>query len=183
MRKIVQIGHPVLRKKARTLSFKGLKTGIYLRLFSELERTLRGIRKVRPWPKVNGLAAPQIGVSRRAIVVCRNGAYLRLANPQITSRSRRKSQVWDGCFSFLYLRGRVSRNRTIVVTGRDDAGRKVKIMASDLFSYALQHEIDHLNGILYIDRIKDPRSLKSIENCYWDQTRLRQTRKVIGLIT
>src|SRR3989344_769454 len=104
-----------------------------------------------------GLAAPQIGLGLRIAVIEISGKRIVLINPRITAHSREKILFEEGCLSIpekIYSIVRASR-----VTARycDEDGRKCKIKASGLFAIALQHEIDHLDGIVIADRYKQQR--------------------------
>ncbi|MBI5575574.1 MAG: peptide deformylase [Deltaproteobacteria bacterium] len=104
-----------------------------------------------------GLAAPQIGVGKRVIVVDvspveNETAPLALVNPVIVER-KGKVEGTEGCLSIPGVEGVVMRAETVLVRGLDTQGEPVQVRAEGLLSRALQHEIDHLDGILFIDRI------------------------------
>jgi peptide deformylase len=114
------------------------------KLLDNLVDTLRAAKGL-------GLAAPQIGVSKRAIVVdCGEGLW-ELINPEIVSK-RGKDVGIEGCLSIPGVSGEVRRAARVVVEGYDREGRRIQICASGMGSRALQHEIDHLDGILFIDK-------------------------------
>ena len=106
-----------------------------------------------------GLAAPQIGVSRRIIVLDvaeeESGESNRVAlvNPRLASWTGKKDKQVEGCLSIPGLEGIVERPVSVVVDGKDLEGRGVRVEAEGLFARALQHEIDHLDGVLFIDRL------------------------------
>ena len=104
-----------------------------------------------------GLAAPQVGVGKRIIVidvspVDKTVPPVVLVNPEIVERTGSVMGV-EGCLSIPGIQGEVRRAETVVVRGRDEQGKAVRIRADGILSRALQHEIDHLDGILFIDRI------------------------------
>lgn len=99
-----------------------------------------------------GLAAPQVGSSARLCVIKLDGKTHILLNPEITSKSWRKVVSEEGCLSFPGEFIPVKRSRSVKVRSDDRHGKKIEIAADGLFARALQHEIDHLDGILYIDR-------------------------------
>jgi len=104
-----------------------------------------------------GLAAPQVGVGRRVIVidvspVDETIAPLAVVNPEIVERTGSVAGV-EGCLSVPGIQGEVRRAETVVVRGQDEQGKAVRIRADGILSRALQHEIDHLDGVLFIDRI------------------------------
>jgi peptide deformylase len=104
-----------------------------------------------------GLAAPQVGVSKRVIVVSveeKGFERLALINPVIVFSSRETVVFEEGCLSIPGVRADVERPSRVVVRGITRSGRLVEIDAADLLARVLQHEIDHLNGVLFIDRLK-----------------------------
>jgi peptide deformylase len=112
-----------------------------------------------------GLAAPQVGVSLRITVICmpeENAEDIVLINGQI---ARRKGQrlVSEGCLSIPGYLGQVYRAESVTAKGLDIKGKEIRIKAEGLLSQALEHEIDHLDGVLYVDKLADPESLRKIE--------------------
>jgi peptide deformylase len=112
-----------------------------------------------------GLAAPQVGVLRRVIVVSveeKGFERLALINPVIVSSSPETVVLEEGCLSLPGVRADVERPSRVVVRGITRSGRLVEIAAADLLARVLQHEIDHLNGVLFIDRLK-PEERQKVE--------------------
>ena len=110
-----------------------------------------------------GLAAPQVGVSLRIIVVRLPGEEpVILINPEVTDAAG-EQQVIEGCLSVPGYRGELVRHAEVTVKGRDLRGKTMKIKAGGLMAEALQHEIDHLDGILYLDHITVPEKIYKIE--------------------
>lgn len=104
-----------------------------------------------------GLAAPQVGVGKRIIVVDvspvdKAVAPVALVNPEIVERKGSAAGV-EGCLSVPGVQGEVVRAETVEVRGLDEQGKPLRIRAAGILSRALQHEIDHLDGILFIDRV------------------------------
>jgi peptide deformylase len=146
----------VLRRKAKRVSTidKSVK-----KLVANMRETLHAE------PGRVGLAAPQVGVSLRVTVICLPGEEekdLILVNPEIV---RRKGQrlVSEGCLSIPGYVGDVLRAESVTVKGLDSAGKPVRIKAEGLLSQALEHETDHLNGVLYIDRMENMDTLRKIQ--------------------
>ena len=102
-----------------------------------------------------GLAAPQVGIRRRVIVVDVGEGPITLVNPEVTAKEGEQLGI-KGCLSLPDLVGEVRRARRAVVKGRDWRGRPITVEGEDLIARALQHEIDHLDGILFIARVEDP---------------------------
>jgi peptide deformylase len=122
---------------------------------SQMRRALADFRNRRGWGRA--LAAPQVGFSKRAIV-CRLGDQpITLLNPQITWRSSERVIVWDDCFSLPEIAAPVLRHASISVCYQDENGRTQEMarLATDI-AELIQHEIDHLDGVLFIDRVVSP---------------------------
>jgi peptide deformylase len=151
VRTVRQLGDPVLRERCEEV--KDASAPDIRALVADLSDTLAYWRKTTGYGR--GIAAPQIGVSRRVIFLRLPGEDpWPLVNPQIVTRSDEHIVVWDACLSFLSIFMRVERNRDITVRYQDLQGETHEIEASELrnLSELLQHEIDHLDGILCIDR-------------------------------
>ena len=110
-----------------------------------------------------GLAAPQVGVPLRVIVIGIPGREdIALINPQIVRRTGERT-VNEGCLSVPGYIGEVKRAVSVTARGRDQNGKEIRIKADELLAQALEHEIDHLNGVLYIDRLESMDKLHKIE--------------------
>ena len=110
-----------------------------------------------------GLAAPQIGVPLRVIVIgMPEEEDMVLVNPQIVRR-RGERLVNEGCLSIPGYVGEIKRAESITVKGRDQTGKEIRIKANELLAQVLEHEIDHLNGVLYIDHLEGMDKLRKIE--------------------
>ena len=154
VRPIVLLGDPVLRRRAKRVP--QVDASIQ-RLIDDMIDSMREADGV-------GLAAPQIGVSLRVIVIEVPGEeVVALVNPEIVKRSGQR-QLDEGCLSIPGYRAEVSRSVNVVVKGLDRQGRPVRIKAKDdLLAHALEHEIDHINGVLYIDHLESLDELVRIE--------------------
>lgn len=147
---------PVLRRKTKRVSTidKSVK-----KLIADMRETLHAE------PGRVGLAAPQVGVSLRVTVICLPGEGEKdviLVNPEVVRRKGERL-VSEGCLSIPGYVGDVLRAESVTVKGLDRAGKPVRIKAEELLSQALEHEIDHLNGVLYIDRMENLDTLRKIE--------------------
>jgi len=145
---------PILRQKS-----KRVRTidGSIRRLISDMIETLHAV------PGRAGLAAPQVGVPLRVIVIgIPEKGDIVLINPEVV---RRKGEclVDEGCLSVPDYRGEIMRAEAVTVKGRDQNGKKIRIKADELLAQALEHEIDHLNGVLYIDYLESMGKLRKIE--------------------
>ncbi len=110
-----------------------------------------------------GLAAPQVGILKRVIVIDLYDGEppLKLVNPEIV-KEKGVQEVEEGCLSFPNQYAKLIRPKEVVVTALNENGEKVKIVAKDLLAQALSHEIDHLNGILFVDKM-EPGTLEYVE--------------------
>jgi len=145
MIKIIKYPNDFLRRKTREVSAEDLK-------IPEIQRLVSDMVKVMELEKGVGLAAPQVGSDLRICVLKVDNELYILINPKIKSASRRKEIFEEGCLSFPGKFFPVERPFKVKVQARDIAGKKMKIKADGLLSRVLQHEIDHLDGILVIDR-------------------------------
>jgi len=158
VRTVLQLGDPGLREVAARVSDPA---SVEIRaLVQDLADTLAHWRAATGYGR--GIAAPQIGAAKRVIFLQLPGADpWPLVNPEITWRSKDKIVVWDACLSFLSIFMQVERHREIVVRYQDLHGEWKEVRASEErdLSELLQHEIDHLDGVLAIDRITDIRTM------------------------
>jgi peptide deformylase len=139
--KIVELGDPVLRQKCSPVPEVN---GNIQKLIDNLADTLYAAKGL-------GLAAPQIGVSKRVIVVdCGDGLW-EVVNPEIVSMKGQEVAV-EGCLSIPGVAGEVKRAARVVVRGLDRNGQQIQIEAEGMGARAFQHETDHLDGILFIDK-------------------------------
>ncbi|MBP1706399.1 MAG: def [Chloroflexi bacterium] len=146
---------PVLRQKAKRVS--GADPSIH-KLISNMLETMHEAKGV-------GLAAPQVGVSLRVIVVClpeENSEEIVLINPEIVKKSGER-EIEERCLSVPGYAGQVKRAVSVTVKGRNKAWKEIRIKADELLAQALEHEIDHLNGVLYVDRVESPEKLTKVE--------------------
>jgi peptide deformylase len=151
---IMRLGHPALRADCRRVrDFGSLELDDLIR---DLADTLSDFKQTHGFGR--GIAAPQINVPVRALYID-VGDPLPMCNPVITRRSRKKMTLWDDCFSFPDLMVRVRRHLSILVRYQDLAGHHHTLRAEGPLSELLQHEIDHTNGILAIDRAIDSRHI------------------------
>ena len=153
VKEIVVEGNPVLRLKARSVRRFGQRLQDLIDDMFETMQSASGL----------GLAAPQIAVSERLIVIeippdmedePSAGTKLALANPEIV-RARGEQICQEGCLSAPGFFGDVKRAEQVTVKGRDVEGKEVRLRAAGLLARVLQHEIDHLEGVLFIDMVQE----------------------------
>ena len=163
------MGHPVLRKKVRPVPPAEITAAPIQRLIDDMTQTMLEYNGV-------GLAAPQVHEELRLFVaqVVRDHEdeeeddpgkpeILALINPEIKPASRRVEEDWEGCLSIPDLRGLVPRYRDISVKAYDRTGRQVDLQASGFMARVIQHETDHLDGVLFLDRMTSLDSLSFID--------------------
>lgn len=163
IRDVLQFGNPILREVADEVH--DFSSGALRETLVDLQDTLLDLQRIHGMG--GGLAAPQIGSATRVVHVSARGRSFHLVNPTISERSDELFDVWDFCFSskaaFLAL---IKRHRRITVEWRDHRGRPQIEAFEGYFSELLQHEIDHLDGRLFIDHIKRPETITMAEE--WD---------------
>ncbi|MGH2786540.1 MAG: peptide deformylase [Actinomycetota bacterium] len=144
-REIRTFGDPVLRQRAREIDEV---TDLHRKLIKDMIDTMRVAPGV-------GLAAPQIGVLERIFVWEVEERHGAVVNPRIIRRSSEAVTEDEGCLSVPGLTYPVERSAEVTVTGLDEHGRPIEIPAADLLARVFQHEIDHLDGTLFIDRLPE----------------------------
>ena len=142
---IVKHPNAVLRRKAKAVHLKLLANPAIQTLIDDMAATMWEADGV-------GIAAPQIGESVRIVIITSGREAVPLINPRILYRSLRRETLEEGCLSVPGFYGSVKRAWSIHVTAYTRAGKKIKFKAEGLPARIVQHEIDHINGILYIDR-------------------------------
>ena len=147
--KIVEIGDEILKEKAKKVP---KITPNIIKLLDNMAQTLYSAKGV-------GLAAPQVGVSKRIVVVDAGNGLIELINPEFLSFSGKETET-EACLSIPGLMGDVTRAASVRVKFLDRYGQEQVVKARGLLARAFQHEIDHLEGILFIDRAENVRKLE-----------------------
>lgn len=192
--KIVQAGDPVLRQQARALSGDEIRSRSTQELIEHMKETMRDAPGV-------GLAAPQVGVSLQLAVIEDREEYAKdvaaeqlrererkpvpfhvIINPKITSAAGPLVEFFEGCLSLAGFCALAPRSATVRVECLDEKGAARTIEASGWYARILQHEIDHLNGTLYVDRMLS-RSLTSLDNLnrFWKNKPVKDVRDALSL--
>lgn len=164
IRGIAKVGHPVLRQRAREVSREELGSDATQRLIDDLVETMHEANGA-------GLAAPQIHEDVRicALHVEHNPRYPYkpniplqvLVNPELTVIGDETFMNFEGCLSVPDLRGEVERHACVQIRALDRHGEPLEFEARGITAGTYQHEIDHLDGVLFLDRVKDPRTLST----------------------
>ena len=166
IRKIVQIGNPALRQIAEAVNESEITSDEIQNLIDDLIETMRNANGA-------GLAATQIAVPLRICVieVNKNPRYpykpdiplTVLINPKITFLTDERISVYEGCLSVPNLRGQVDRCPEIIIEGFDREGKSVNFVSKGISAGTFQHELDHLDGLVFTDRMRDTSSLTTID--------------------
>jgi len=154
IRDILLLGNPLLRVKC--LRVKNFSDPAIHSTVNDLRDTLADFRHRKGFGR--GIAAPQIGSSLR-ILFLNLDEPVTIINPTMTKRSRQMMTLWDDCFSFPDILVKVKRSTTITIRFQDESGKRKTLTADGSLSELLQHEIDHLDGILAIDRAVDSKHI------------------------
>ncbi len=164
--KVARMGHPVLRGRAQPVEPAAVTTPAFQKLVDDMFETMDAYDGI-------GLAAPQVHESVRLVLVGindrggdENGSSLRvipLINPEIKPVGRELGEDWEGCLSLPGLRGRVTRPNEVIVTALDRDGRRFELHLHGYNARVVQHEADHLDGVLFVDRMKSFETLTFLE--------------------
>jgi peptide deformylase len=192
--KIVQVGEPVLRQIARPLLQEEIALAETQQLIVWMHETMRDAPGV-------GLAAPQVGLPLQLAVIEDRPEYSKdiaadrlaerqrqavpfqvLINPRIVEQSEEQVEFFEGCLSLGGFSALVNRSRQVAVEYWDERGQPRRVEAQGWYARILQHEIDHLNGRLYIDRMES-RSFMSIDNLsrHWKDMPVQAVRLALGV--
>ena len=169
-REVLRMGHPVLRERAKPV--ENVATPELRALIGDMKDTMAAMNGA-------GLAAPQIGVSQRVVIfgVAQNPRYpdaedvpfTVLVNPKITMLTRDVESDWEGCLSVPGMRGMVPRYTKLRYTGTDEEGNPIDRTVEGFHARVVQHECDHLDGILYPQRMIDMRTLGFTKELFPDE--------------
>ena len=157
--KIARLGHPSIRNGAQPLSADELTSLPFQQFLDHLIDTMRDADGV-------GIAGPQVDVAQQVVAIevdPNNPRYpgyptiplTILINPLIVSHASETEEDWEGCLSVPDLRGRVPRWTSLTVQGLDRQGRPMEIKAEGFYARVIQHELDHLHGQVFLDRLPD----------------------------
>jgi peptide deformylase len=169
--KVARMGHPVLRAKARHVEKAEIRTAPIQKLLDDMIDTMTEYHGV-------GLAAPQVHEALRIFVAALDtgdegeeeaAEPIALINPEITVVGSDVVEDWEGCLSIPDIRGRVPRARAVKVRAFDRTGARIELSAHDFSARVIQHETDHLDGVLFFDRMKSLASMTFLDEYsrYW----------------
>jgi peptide deformylase len=167
--KVARMGHPVLRAKARAMERSDIRSAAVQKLIDDMLDTMAEYHGV-------GLAAPQVHEGLRLFVASldarddgEHDEPLVIINPEISVVGSETVEDWEGCLSIPDVRGRVPRAREIKVRALGRDGERLQLSASDFAARVVQHETDHLDGVLFFDRMRSFESLTFLDEYsrYW----------------
>src|SRR4051812_8125625 len=160
--KVARMGHPVLRAPAHAISPADLRHPLTQKLIDDMIDTMHEYHGV-------GLAAPQIHEGLRLFVALldeepsKDSEAIAVINPEIIANAETRDEGWEGCLSIPDIRGMVPRFTDITVRALDRTGKKVELRLKNFAARVAQHETDHLDGILFFDRMTSMQSLTFLE--------------------
>ncbi len=162
--KIARMGHPVLRTQARALDRAALRSSVVQKLIDDMVETMAEYRGV-------GLAAPQVHEELRIFVAhlddSENDDEDRMpvvaVNPELIPAGSEMVEGWEGCLSIPDIRGRVPRARAVTLRALNRRGERIELPLQDFPARVAQHETDHLDGILFFDRMRSFESLTFLD--------------------
>ena len=173
--KVTRMGHPVLRARARAIDVGEIKSSRIQQLIDDMFETMSEYQGV-------GLAAPQVHESIRLFVAGFAPApddeddeervpLMTVINPEIAVAGPETVEEWEGCLSIPDIRGKVPRARQIVLRAYDRKGKRFEMPASNFTARVIQHETDHLDGVLFFDRMTSFKTLTFLEEFgrYWSE--------------
>jgi peptide deformylase len=168
--KVARMGHPVLRARARALERAEIRKPAVQRLIDDMIETMEEYRGV-------GLAAPQVHMGLRMFIAVLDGGDadegerepVVIINPEITPVGIDVVEGWEGCLSIPEIRGQVPRAREIALRALDRHGERTEYQVHDFPARVIQHETDHLDGVLFFDRMRSFASLTFLDEYarYW----------------
>jgi peptide deformylase len=160
--KVARMGHPVLRQRARAVDRAVLRNPLTQKLIDDMIDTMHEYHGV-------GLAAPQVHEDLRVFVALLDeepgpdSEAVAIVNPEIVPQGRETEEGWEGCLSIPDIRGRVPRFTDILVKALDRDGKPIEVRLKKFPARVAQHETDHLDGILFFDRMTSMQSLTYLE--------------------
>jgi peptide deformylase len=160
--KVARMGHPVLRERARPIDKSAIKDPFFQKLIDDMIETMHEYHGV-------GLAGPQVHEGLRLFVAMldddpdSNGEAIAIINPEIIPNASDKREGWEGCLSIPDIRGMVPRFTDITVVALDRQGKKIELKLKDFPARVAQHETDHLDGVLFFDRMTSMQTLTYLE--------------------
>lgn len=173
--KVARLGHPVLRAKAEPIPQNEIKSPRIQQLIDDMFETMAEYSGI-------GLAAPQVheglrlfvaGIRKSAVVTPMDDTgdmpYIAVINPEVVPVGEEKATDWEGCLSIPDMRGQVERPNSVRLRALDRTGRRIELIAKGLPARVIQHETDHLDGVIFFDRMTSLETLSYMDEFrrYW----------------
>lgn len=174
--RIKQLGDPILRTVSKPIEVEDIGSESIQTLLNKMKEILNGIKSISD-ENGNAISAPQAGQAVRMILLRINNQFVPMINPQITQHSEQTFEFEEECFSFYNLRAKVTRFVTVTVSYFDENGHAKSLEMQGEFAGLVQHEIDHLDGIFFLDRVTDSSGLESVDHLLKDQPERLKTVK------
>ena len=181
--KIITTPDPRLREKSAKV---GQITPEILKIIDDMRRLSLDWEKDHPYELSAAMAAPQMGINKRIIIVRddmsdkKNATFTALINPEVIKTEGKSKVDYEGCLSVPFIYGKVPRAPKVKIKAKLEDGTEVRIKATDELARTLLHEIDHLDGVLFIDHIKDQKDAFFEMNDKGDLIPIDYDKKIAG---
>jgi peptide deformylase len=178
--RIKQLGHPILRTHCRPIEQDEIASEMVQSTLQLMKDILNGIKAISD-ENGNAISAPQVGQPIRAIMLRLDGEFVPMINPELTQLSSEMFEFEEECFSLYNVRGITVRHASVEVCFFDEHGEQhVRVLEGENAGI-LQHEVDHLNGVFFLDRIEDHERLQSVDYMLSDnQERLKVVKQMMA---
>lgn len=178
--RIRQLGDPILRKTSSEVNPKDIASQEIVHIIEKMQDILDGIKNISS-ENGNAISAPQVGHLVRIILLRLNGEFVPMINPEFILKSEQMFDFEEECFSFYNLRGTVSRHYEVEVTYLNSNGEQQRRVMHGEESGLVQHEVDHLDGIFFADRMPDNKEMLSVDYLLKDTPlRLKQVKEMMA---
>jgi len=178
--RVRQLGDPILRRACESVDLEKISGLMVQNAIDRMKSVLNGIKSISD-DNGNAISAPQIGLSQRLILLRIDQQFKPMINPTFTPLSDKTFEFNEECFSFYQLRAKVTRFYAVKVTYYDDKAQPASQILIGENAGLVQHEIDHLDGVFFLDRVKDKSQLASVDFIYNDSpVKLAQIKKMMA---
>ncbi|MFT6270184.1 MAG: peptide deformylase [Alphaproteobacteria bacterium] len=181
--KIKQVGDPILRVVSEAVTTEDFENGTVANTIKTMQNILNGIQAISS-ENGNAISAPQVGVPIRLVVLRIEGKFVNIINPTFSTQSADTFMFEEECFSFYNMRAKVKRHQSVTLSYKNEAQKqKIQTMSGE-FAGLIQHEVDHLNGIFFLDKVEDKVSVVSIDYLFKDEPeRLEVVKEMCGYMS
>lgn len=181
--RIRQFGDPILRQVSKTILPQDISSDEVQSTLKKMKDILNGIKAISD-ENGNALSAPQVGHLIRMVLLRLDNQFVPMLNPEVEALDTNQFEFDEECFSFYNLRAKVSRAQKVNVHYYDENGKEHNRILQGEAAGLIQHEIDHLDGTLFLDRVENTSSLASIDYLLEEnQPRLRQVKAMVDYMT